>query len=115
MRITCDYDFKSRIKLYYYLLKGRILCRKWADNIYRTRKGYHVIYTGLSISPERSMELRKKLNDDINRIRLDSASDKRLSQVLFSEKRIKYFDPAKSFDEDKTLLREETYIRRRIK
>jgi hypothetical protein len=101
--------------LWYYLLKGRILCGKWADSIYRTRKGYHVIYRNLPISFEKSMELRKKLADDFNRRRLDSIGSKRLKQVLFDIKTTRYYEPAKSFDEEKTLLKEETFVRKRIK
>jgi|GEM_PF-3800679 hypothetical protein len=114
MRVTCDYDFRSKIKLWYYLLKGRIMCGKWADEIYKTRKGYHVIYRGLPITFEKSIELRKKLNDDKHRIELDLSSDKRISQVLFTEKRIRYYEPAKSFGEDKKLLKDEIFIRERM-
>lgn len=36
--------------------------------------------------------LRWRIGDDRNRIRLDMASPKRIKQVLFSEKRVVYFD-----------------------
>jgi hypothetical protein len=115
MRITIDVDHKSRIALWWVCFKGRILLGKSADNIYKTRKGWHVIWHSLPMTEQASITYRKILGDDKNRIRLDHFSNKRLHQVLFSEKTIRYYDPAKSLDEDKTLLKTETYIRRRIK
>ena len=108
MRVTCDYDFKSRAKLKYYLLKGRLLCGKWADNIYATRRGYHVIYHSLPISQERMFELRKKLGDDSHRLGLDMQGN-RLKNVLFNQKKITYVS------EDGYITKQEEFIRRQIK
>lgn len=115
MRITVDIDNKSKLSLWWVLFKGRILLGKTADNIHKTRKGWHVIWHSLPMTEEASFTYRKILGDDKNRIRLDHFSNKRLHQVLFTTKTVRIYAPATSLDEDKVLLKEETYIRRRIR
>lgn len=114
VRCTVDVD-GGKLRYWWSLLKGRLLIGRSPDRIYKTRKGYHLIWEGLHLTQEQSMRYRKLIGDDQNRIRLDSASGKRLKQVLFSEKTVRYYDPAKDFNEEKTLIKEETYFRRRIK
>jgi hypothetical protein len=70
---------------------------------------------GEPISFEQSIELRKKLHDDSNRIRLDVCSTKRLTSVAFCEKTVRYYVPARSMEEEKQLIKTETFVRRRIK
>jgi len=108
MRITIDLDTRSKLKLNWTLLKGRLLCGKKADEIYQTRKGFHVIWHGLKIDKETSFRWRGLLGDDRNRIRLDR-NPKRITQVLFAEKHITYKD------KDGNITKEENFTRRRIK
>jgi hypothetical protein len=115
MRVTVDIDSKSKLSLWWVLFKGRILLGKTADNIHKTRKGWHVIWHSLPMTEEASFTYRKILGDDKNRIRLDHFSNKRLHQVLFSEKRVRTYIPARNLNEEKQLIREEVYYRRRIK
>jgi hypothetical protein len=120
MRITVDKDNHNRINLRWTLFKGRVLIGRTPDRIYKTRKGYHLIWDdvrkkGIPITEEQSMRYRKLIGDDRNRLRLDSVSDKRLKQVLFCQKDIFLYEPAKSFDDEKKLISHETYYRRRIK
>jgi hypothetical protein len=114
MRISIDVD-GGKLRYWWSLLKGRLLIGRTPDRIYKTRKGYHLIWEGLPISAEQSMRYRKLIGDDDRRIHLDSVSNKRLKQVLFCQKDIYIYDPAKSLDEEKKLIRHETYIRRRIR
>ena len=92
MRVTCDIDTKNKVKLVWSLIKGCILCGKFPDEIRETKKGYHFIWRGLNINEKRSLWYRRIIGDDPNRIFLDSCSNKRITQVLFSEKRVKYFN-----------------------
>ncbi|MEM2919009.1 MAG: hypothetical protein QXY62_05890 [Candidatus Altiarchaeota archaeon] len=113
MRVTLDLDSKSRIKLWYVCLKGRFLIGKPPDEIYKTRKGYHIIWSGLPITFEKSIELRKKLGDDKNRIRLDLCGKKRLKNVLFDEKTIRYYRINENGERE--LIKQETFKRQKIK
>ena len=92
MRITIDQDSKSVLALSLKLVKGFLLFRKFPRKIRITRKGYHLIWSDLDLTRREMFKYRKVIGDDKNRIRLDMLSNKRLSQVLFSAKRVTYFD-----------------------
>lgn len=96
MRISVDLDSLSKEKLRWTCRKGKKLCGKRPDRIYMTRHGFHLIWMdvqkqGRPITEEEMFELRKRLNDDKNRIHLD-LSGNRIRQVLFSEKKVKFFN-----------------------
>lgn len=97
VRITCDLDSTSTLTLANSLLRGIFLLRRLPDTIRQTSKGFHVIYYGINATEDRSYKLRWIIGDDPNRISLDLKSPLRISQVLFSEKIVKYFDVPKDF------------------
>jgi hypothetical protein len=77
-----------------------------------TRHGFHCIWHNLPITEEEMFELRKRLGDDSNRIKLD-AQGHRVRQVLFSEKKVKFFNVP---DEGKrTLTKIQSFKRVRIR
>lgn len=86
MRVTVDIDSKNPIVLAIAIIKGIILCRNFPQ-IEKSRRGFHLIWYGLNIDENKMLLYRKLIGDDENRIRLDSLSDKRIKQVLFTEKR----------------------------
>jgi hypothetical protein len=86
IRVTCDIDNKSRLNLFFILLKGFLLTRKFPE-IEKSSKGYHLIYRNLKISYKKHFLYRLFLGDDLNRIRLD-LNPLRIGQVLFNEKRV---------------------------
>jgi len=92
MRVSCDLDSKNSLKLGYYLLKGTLIFFKLPSKIRITRRGFHYIWSGLFITEQKSYYYRKILGDDLNRIRLDMVSDKRLKQVLFKEKKVYHYE-----------------------
>jgi len=92
MRITIDQDSKAVLSLSLKIVRGFLLFKKLPRTIRKTTKGYHLIWSGIDISERDMFKYRKMLGDDKNRIRLDMLSDKRLNQVLFSAKRITYFN-----------------------
>jgi len=92
MRVTCDYDSHNTLKLAYFLVKGSVMCRKLPYMVKKTRRGYHYAWNGLHISENKSYFYRMKLGDDINRIKLDMSSPKRLKQVFFNYKRVYVYD-----------------------
>lgn len=92
MRVTLDQDTKSALALLLKLVKGFLLFKKLPRTIRKTRKGYHLIWSGIDATKRDMFKYRKMLGDDKNRIRLDMLSNKRLSQVLFTDKRVTYFD-----------------------
>jgi len=86
MRVSCDYDDHNVIKLVYYLAKGIAINKKFPSMIRKTKRGFHVVFSGCSIN-EREMFLRRyRLGDDSNRIWLDMSCPKKPKQVLFSKK-----------------------------
>jgi len=109
MRVTCDLDRKSKLRLFWALFKGRILIGKTADEIFRTRRGWHLIYENLDISQERSLELRKRLGDDPKRIYLDTNCPKKQQQILFSQK------VRREFNNEGMMTSEQIYDRERIR
>ncbi|MEM1543712.1 MAG: hypothetical protein QXP52_02250 [Candidatus Aenigmatarchaeota archaeon] len=91
MRVTVDLDDNSLFKMLCVAVKGTILCKKLPFKIRRTERGWHLIWKGLNISEEKSIEYRRKLGDDENRIKLDLECSKRIRQVLFTEKQVFYY------------------------
>lgn len=89
MRLTLDIDGnddKTRKKV-------DVLCRlliKKFDNhdmeIYKTRRGYHLIVYDTGLTFKEVLKLRGLLGDDKNRIKLDEELIKKPKQVLFTEK-----------------------------
>lgn len=109
MRVTIDLDSSSKIRLKWALLKGRLLCGKPADEIYRTRRGFHLLWFNVPITEEQMFRYRKILNDDKKRIELDKECEKKPKQVLFDTKIIRYLN------EDGTVRHEEIWKRERIR
>lgn len=102
-------NFKGVFIIGYLFIRGSFLNGKLPAEIWRTSKGYHLIWRGLDISTEESYRRREMLGDDPNRIRLDKSSPKRIGQVLFSEKKRTYFDDDGSIKEIKESKRRLVY------
>jgi hypothetical protein len=117
MRLTIDIDDLSKEKLRWTCRKGKKLCDRRPDRIYRTRHGYHLIWDavkkfGRDITEEEMFELRRKLGDDENRIKLDLHGH-RIRQVLFDQKQIRFYNcPDES---DRTLVKIESFKRVRVR
>jgi len=79
------------------LLRGLYFLHRLPDVIRQTSKGFHVIYHGINVTEDMSYNLRWILGDDRNRLRLDLLSPLRITNVLFSEKTVKYLDVPKDF------------------
>ena len=109
MRVSIDLDSRSRPKLKWALLKGRFLIGRTADEIYRTRRGFHLIWYNVPISEEKMFRYRKILNDDKRRIELDRNCPLKPKQVLFCEKKSTYYD------DEGNIRHEETHKRERIR
>lgn len=86
MIVTIDCD-GGRISLLWKIFKGLLICRRFPDEIYRTLKGYHLIWYGLKIDFKKHFLYRKFIGDDLNRIKLDM-NPKRIGQVLFTDKKV---------------------------
>ena len=97
MRVTIDLDSKSRIKLYWSVFKGILLCRKFPDVIRNSSggRGYHIIWRGLNISEEQMFKYREWIGDDPNRLYLDRSSN-RVKQILFTKKEVKFYESKNS-------------------
>jgi hypothetical protein len=89
VRLTIDID--NREDLGTVIFRGLYYVGKKPDviRLSSSKRGYHVIWRGLKISEERSIELRKLIGDDPKRIYLDECSDIRTKQVLFSKKEVR--------------------------
>jgi hypothetical protein len=72
-------------------MKGSILLKKLPYKIRKTSKGWHVAWHLLPITEEESLNYRRRLGDDSNRILLDSICKKKIKQVLFTEKETIYY------------------------
>lgn len=101
-----DLDTRSKIKLRWVLLKGRFLIGWTADEIYRTKRGFHLIWRNVQISEEESLRYRKILSDDKHRIELDESCPKKPKQVLFDEKKVTYYDAEGNPEHEETFKRE---------
>lgn len=89
MRITIDLDTKNLLTLFLTLTKGIIITRK-IPKIRRsaTRRGFHIIWYGMEHSPKENLKYRYIIGDDKKRIELDRKCKKRISQILFTRKKI---------------------------
>lgn len=83
-----------------------MLCGKPADEIYRTRRGFHIIWKDLPITFEQSLRYRKLIGDDKNRIALDKDCPEKPKQVLFTKKTVKYLDKEGNIEHEETHERE---------
>lgn len=92
-----DIDSTSTFMLLNSILRGFFLLKRLPDTIRQTSKGFHVIYYGINVTEDRSYRLRFCLLDDTNRLRLDLLSPKRITNVLFSEKIVRYLDVPKDY------------------
>lgn len=90
MRVTIDVDNHNILCIGWRILLGTIICRKKPFKIRKTRRGYHIIWKGLNIDQNTMFKYRKWLHDDEKRLRLDMLSEKRIKQVLFTEKLVTY-------------------------
>jgi len=99
--------------------KGKKVCGKRPDRIYRTRHGYHLIWMdvqrqGRPITEEECIILREKLGDDSRRIHLDEYTG-RLHQILFSEKKYRVYDLPEDINGERKLERIESFKRIRVR
>lgn len=92
MRITCDYDFKNPLRLAFYIAKGTILLRRFPRKLRKTKRGYHCVWYGTSLSEKEMYKMRYRLGDDRNRIRLDMTCEKKPKQVLFEKKEVHIYE-----------------------
>lgn len=90
MRVTIDLDTKNPIILFLTLSKGLILIRKLPREIRKSpsKRGFHIIWDNTSLSPEQSLRYRYIIGDDRKRIMLDKKCKKRITQILFTNKKI---------------------------
>jgi hypothetical protein len=86
MRITVDLDNVTEKKVRQIFRRCCKLINKTPE-IYKTRKGYHLIVSGLPISFKQSLLLRRKLGDDFQRILFDIECNSKPRQILWNEKR----------------------------
>jgi len=98
MRVTIDLDDKRWWKVMWTIFKGCLITKKFPDEVRKsaTGKGYHIIWRDLDIDEIRMFRYRKIIGDDKNRIKLDLVSRKRVSQVLFTKKKVVYFPPVET-------------------
>jgi hypothetical protein len=89
MRITIDVDggeLEALIKLLNLIHYTRMFQRAKYE-LYRTRRGYHIIARDLPITFHQSLLVRMMIGDDVTRIALDEIDDAKPKQVLFTWKR----------------------------
>jgi hypothetical protein len=86
MRVTCDIDSNSKLELLFSIFKGLLVCRRFPE-IEKSQRGYHLIFSGLNISFEKSLAYRKFIGDDHSRLKFDM-NPKRVGQVLFNSKQV---------------------------
>lgn len=97
MRVTIDYDSRNLFGLFLCISKGIFLLKKKPE-LWKTRKGFHLIWRGLKLSNDESLKLRYIIGDDRNRIELDK-STKRITQILFTSKSMfKYVRNGNAYD-----------------
>lgn len=90
MRITIDLDTHNNIIKNISKFIGYVLLYQYPNKTRKTRKGFHLIYRNLNITENKMYLYRYLMLDDRNRIRLDRCSNKRIKQVLFSNKKVRY-------------------------
>jgi hypothetical protein len=89
MRVTIDVDggeLEALIKLLNLIHYTRMFPRAKYE-LYRTRRGYHIVARDLPITFQESLLLRMMIGDDATRIALDEIDDAKPKQVLFTWKR----------------------------
>lgn len=85
MRVTCDFDDITELDL----IRAFYNLRYIAGNAWVRRsafRGFHLKCHGLSISFEKSLELRRQFGDDSVRVILDEKRLKKTKQVLWTGK-----------------------------
>jgi hypothetical protein len=89
MRVTIDVDggeLEALIKLLNLMHYTRMFPRAKYE-MYRTRRGYHIVARDLPITFQESLLLRMMVGDDATRIALDEVDEAKPKQVLFTWKR----------------------------
>jgi len=89
MRVTIDVDggeLEALIKLLNLIHYTRMFPRAKYE-MYRTRRGYHIVARDLPITFQESLLLRMMVGDDVTRIALDEVDEAKPKQVLFTWKR----------------------------
>lgn len=89
MRLTLDIDgdddrTRNKVIEIHRLLKKKF--DKHDMELYKTRRGYHLIVYDTELSFSEVIRLRELLGDDKNRIKLDEELIKKPKQVLFTKK-----------------------------
>jgi len=92
VRITIDLDDRRWWKVLWVVFKGCVLLRRFPDEIRAsaTGRGYHIIWRNLDIDRMQMFRYRRLIGDDKNRIKLDMMCEKKITQVLFRKKIVKY-------------------------
>lgn len=88
MRVTVDVDggsLEALIKLLNIIHYTSMFPTRKVE-MYKTRRGYHIVVRDLPISFSESLLLRMTVGDDPERIWLDEICDDKPKQVLFTEK-----------------------------
>lgn len=78
IRITCDIDSKSRLKIIYYITKALFKIKKLQKIVVNRShsNNFHLIFwTNHNYSEEEQYSLRKKLGDDPYRLHRDMIRD----------------------------------------
>lgn len=90
MRVTIDLDTKNLFYLLFSITKGIILLRKMPSTIRRssTRRGFHIIWRNTNLTQKETLRYRYIIGDDKKRIELDFKCKKRITQILFTRKKI---------------------------
>jgi hypothetical protein len=89
MRVTVDVDggeLEALIKLLNLIHYTRMFPRAKYE-MYRTRRGYHIVARDLPITFHESLLLRMMVGDDATRVALDEVDEAKPKQVLFTWKR----------------------------
>ena len=93
MRVTVDLDTKDFKQLQKTVLAGMSFRDRRGkpfgvpNEIYKTRKGYHITWRGLDLSQEEAMAIRSIIGDDEARVIFDLFTEPK--QVLFRKKKRK--------------------------
>jgi hypothetical protein len=92
MRVTIDRDKNTLIDFLVTVLKGYWYLHRLPDTVKKSSsgRGYHYVWFDAAKNFEHSLELRKKIGDDENRIAHDIKKRKSFKQVLFDKKVIEY-------------------------
>lgn len=87
MRVTVDIDSHNLFALFFSVCKGIILCMKFPYHFRITRRGFHIAWRRMDIDEKEMYRRRWIIGDDHARIYLDMISEKRVKQVLFTDKK----------------------------